>query len=251
VIETPNTTKALLALREYTVKEVLTRPIEEFRHPSFSQTSSYLGLVCETAGSIDIYLSDRCPEETFVHEVLHKVLDYECFPNAYIDTEFAERALSPEMMRVLPNLQSSLTSTVHHPEIFARMEAEYDLDLERYYAIQVEQKMRRFERVLKIDNPALYHFFRQEDILVGLDYFLWGRHGEHLLAFFRGHFPEAFGSCLNLREKVLETGFSTPSSAFHSAGLIREHLIRYGQENSLPEKFNDMWRALEIRFRKP
>jgi hypothetical protein len=245
-LETRNTERALETLRAYTGKRILIRPLEEFSHPSFSPSASYLGIVDETQGEIIIYLSGQCPEQTLVHEVLHKVLDYEGFPNAWIEPGLAGR-LPAEMLRVLPNLQSTLTSTAQHPEVFRRMEEEYDLELDSYHGIQAGQKLRRLERLRDKQDPWLYHFMRQEDILMGLDYFLWGAHGERVLELFREAFPEACESCVRLHEKVVKTGFSTPGEALASALVIKDHLIGYGEAHGIEGVLNDMWRALDIR----
>lgn len=246
MVSTPNTEMALAALRLHTSKRVVVRPVSEFHHPSFA--GSYLGAVDESDEAINVYISELCPEQSLVHEVLHKVLDCEGFPNAWIDAGFAKGALPAGMLRALPALQAAFTSTVQHPEVFRRMEDDYDLDLDGYYALQAGQKLGRLERLSANENPVLYHFFRQEDILLCLDCLLWGGHGRKVLAYFRETFAEAHASCLELAEKVRARGFSTPGAALESALAIREHIMDYGERNLADRRLNDMWRALDVRL---
>jgi len=155
------------------------------------------------------------------------------------------------MIRALPKLQGYFSSTIDHPEVFRRMETDYTLDLNKYYEIQVNQKLNRFKKILKNNNPEDigYFFYRQQDILIGLDYFLFGNCKEKIIEVFKQHFPDAYQSCMSLYKKTSKVGFSTPQSAYKSAQLIKKHIINYGERKSIYKEFNDIWKALEIRLK--
>jgi len=251
MIDTPNTRKVLEKLRKYTDKKILIKHMDEFHHPAFSGPVSYLGIVDDTPECIIIFLSERCPEETFIHEILHKILHYEGFPVVFINERFARSNLPQNMIRALPKLQGYFSSTIDHPEVFRRMETDYTLDLNKYYEIQVNQKLNRFKKILKNNNPEDigYFFYRQQDILIGLDYFLFGNCKEKIIEVFKQHFPDAYQSCMSLYKKTSKVGFSTPQSAYKSAQLIKKHIINYGERKSIYKEFNDIWKALEIRLK--
>jgi hypothetical protein len=252
MIETKNAIKAIDRLRSYTTKPIIQKDIRELASdPVYYSASSYLGATLNTPEFIIIYLSDKYPEASFVHEILHIILDYEGFPNVSINEGFARRNLPSQLINVLPKLQSNLSSTIDHPEVYRRIESDYNLDLEAYYEIEFQQKVNRFNKMISISKSnEQYYFFRQQDILIGLDYFLWRDHGEKLLKLFRKYYPDAYSSCLSLFKKISKSGFKTPKQSYQSAKAIKMHLINYGKKMLLKKKYNDLWKALEIKLDK-
>ena len=198
MIETKNTLKVINMLRKYTDKKVFVKDIKELSNdPVFSGAASYLGATYNGPDSIIVYLNlsyQHTCEATFIHEILHIILDYEGFPNIIINEDVA-KILPSQFARVLPKLQSFFSSTVDHPEIFKRMESDFDLDLSLYYEIQVQQKLNRFYKSLASDSKTneQYYFFRQQDILIGLEYFFYPQnHKEKILKVFRESYPDAY-----------------------------------------------------------
>jgi hypothetical protein len=252
VTQTKNGLRVINILRKYTNKNILVKDIRELvAHPSFPGVESYLGASDNTPENIIIYLnfsySDTC-EATFVHEVLHIILRYEGFPEVIIDQEKAN-TLPNQFRQVLPKLQSFFSSTIDHPEIFRRMGSEFDLNLHSYYQIQVQQKINRFHKSLKEESKNdQYYFFRQQDILIGLEYFFYPpNYKERILQVFNELYPDAYASCSSLYEKVKKIGFHTPESAYQSGKMIKAHIIRYGERKGA-RIFNKMWEALEIKL---
>jgi len=253
VTKTRNGFRAIEMLRKYTNKNILVKDIRELAgHLSFPGVESYLGVSDNAPENIIIYLNFSYPntcEATFVHEVLHIILHYEGFPQVIINQEKAN-TLPIQLRQGLPKLQSFFSSTLDHPEIFRRMESEFDLDLSSYYQIQVQQKINRFHKSLKegAKRSQQYYFFRQQDILIGLEYFFYPpNYKETILQVFNEFHPDAYASCSSLYEKVKKIGFYTRESAYQSGKMIKAHIIRYGERKGVGI-FNKMWEALEIKL---
>jgi hypothetical protein len=240
MIETENTIKVIKNLRIHTDKSINLKDIKELG-------VTYLGGAEEDSESINVYLSDKCQEAVFVHEILHIIMDYEGFPNIFINEVFVERNLRDFPSNTFKKIQAYFSSIIDHPEVFRRMESEYNLNIEEYYKIQFEQKERRFKRDKVPPSNGQFYFLRQQDILIGLDYFLWRDYGERLLELFRKYHPDAYSSCLSLFKKVSKLGFRTPEQTYQSAKEIQRHVINYGERKSLKKRYNDVWKAFEIR----
>jgi len=253
MIETKNTLKVLDMLKRYTDKKVCIKDINELSEdPVFSNVTSYLGTTCEGPDSIIVYLNFSYPntcEATFVHEILHIILHYEGFPCIVVNEDIAN-ALPSKLSNLLPRLRNVFSSTIEHPEIFRRMNSDFDLNLASYYKTQVQQKLNRFRKSLNNnqDKTEQYYFFRQQDILVGLEYFFYPQdYKEQILSAFREFYPDAYMSCLALYNKVKRIGFNTPRSTYNSAKIIKEHIIKYGKKKSIGT-LNKVWEALEIKL---
>jgi len=244
IIGTENTIKAVNMLNKYTDKAIQVRDIKEL-----PDIGSYLG-AAYIDDEIIIHLNCSYPidiqEATFIHEVLHLVLRYEGFPKVEINETIA-RTLPSQFISVLPKLRSHFSSTIEHPQIFKRMESEFTLNLPRYYGVQVQQKLNRLNKGLNYPKGSKqYYFFRQQDILIGLEYFFYPQYYKNkILSVFKEAYPNAYTSCLSLYNKVKKIGFNSPKSAYESAKIIKAHVIRYGRRKSVGV-FNKMWKALEI-----
>lgn len=247
MIETKNTEKALSELRIFTDKPVTVRPISEMLLPGWNKPPKYLGGAVETDDEITIWLSDKCPEESFIHEVLHCILRHEGYPEISINEDYVNRKIHSEYWEDLPRLQGYFSSTITHPEVFRRMESEFSINFDRYYNLQMMQKLDRFKK-MKNDNISenLHPYVMQQCILDSLDYFLWGDYGQKLLSEFQSMFPGAYQSCIALFNKVNKVGFSHPKKVQDSATIIKQHLIKYGERKGLDRKISNLWKALDI-----
>lgn len=255
-IETENTIKALEMLRTYTNKPVVRHDIKELASdPETSHASSHLGVLNETPVSIDVYLSEKSPEESFIHEIFHQILECEGFPQVSINEDFVEDYIDPlisgneqRVHYVLRILRNDFSSTIGHPEVYKRMSS-FPLDFEAYFEIEYNKKLERFQKGMHLQkSDEQYYFYRQQDILIGCDYLLWGDQGKKLFKKLLEYYPDTHSSFLSLHKDIVEIGFATPETAFQSAKLIKEHIIKYGKRRGLKNKYNRLWEALEIRL---
>jgi len=249
-IETENTMKALEMLRMYTSKPVIRHDIKDFASDSRS-----LGVCFEEPNRIEVYLSKNSPEESFIHEIFHIILKYEGFPRVSIKEDFVEDYIDPLisgnkqiLYNALTKLRNDFECTLDHPEVYKRMKL-FPLDFDAYFEKEYEKKLERFQEGRHLSkSDEQYYFYRQQDILIGFDYLLWEEQGEKLLKIFSDWYPDTYSSFLSLHKAVVEIGFATPQTAFKSAKLIREHIIKYGKRHGLKNKYNRWWEALEIRL---
>lgn len=64
------------------------------------------------------------------------------YPTVAVDETRVATRLPEAMRSCLPVLRGRLASTVDHPEIYKRMETEYQIDMDRYDRLQAEREMR-------------------------------------------------------------------------------------------------------------
>lgn len=249
--ETENTKNAVDKLQKHTDKSIIIRDIKEFsNHPFLSGASSYLGVTREDENEIFVWLNftypDNIIEAVFVHEILHIILDNEGFPKVMVDNNIT-RNLPDNMKNGLQKLQSSFSSIITHPEIYHRMDNEFNLNLDPYFEIQVKQKISRFQKgkELTIKNGE-YYFYRQQDILTGLDYFLYGKdYSNQILNLFKSYHLNAYDCCIYLNRRINHIGLNNPQAVYESAQFIKEYLIKYGNKRSVGI-YNELWKALDI-----
>ncbi len=247
--ETENAQKAINTLRKYSSKPIEIKNINELILPDNPKPVTYTGAVREIDNKYIIWLSDKCPEETFVHEMIHLILYSEGFPRVSLNVPFIKIMIPPNYHNLIPKLGGYLSSSFTHPEVFRRMETYYSFDFDNYYKIQLEQKLDRFKKKLHNNKNAKDDlFFNQQEILIGLDYHLWGEDNKNILfKMQKEHFPSAYNSCLALYKECNKIGFSTPADSYKSANVIKKHIITYGKRNSIKEDINHLWRALDIK----
>ncbi len=248
--DTENTRRAIKTLKKYSSKPIEVRDIKELILPDSPKPVTYCGATDETEDSFIIWLSGKCPEETFVHEVIHQILHLEGFPAVLIDDYYLENTIPKKYHNLIDKLSGFLGSTFSHPEVFRRMETLYDFDLDNCYEMEFRQKMNRFKKSFsdetKDKNNLL--FSDQQEILTGLDYYLWGEsHKKTLTDIQLINFPSAYNACVDLYKRCSKIGFSTPSNMHKSAQLIKKTIIDYGENNHLNKDINNLWRALDIR----
>jgi hypothetical protein len=256
VPQTKNTLKVINILRKYTNKKIITKDIKELES-DHGIVPSYLGAAYESIDSITIYLNlsyeSNTREATFVHELLHRILKYEGFPEVVINQDVA-RNLPTEWNNALYALQSQFSSSIEHPEIFRRMESEFELSIYPYYEVQYKRKLELFNKSLKykyeytelFTETQEYYFHRQQDILIGVEYFFYPENLKVMIfEVFKKLHPDAYESCLSMYEKVRKIGFNTPRSVIKSGNIILSHIIKYGNRKGVG-LFNTMWKALEL-----
>ena len=242
---TENVQLVISKLREIVDKPVIINDISTFKLPGRDAPVTFLGAIKQTETEITIWFSDKSPEETFVHEILHVLLDLEDWPKIQISNSLSksDNFLSKNLQNYLKGI---LSSNVAHFELFNRMETDYELDLEKYYNLQYQQKIDRFNNSIINPNSPDYHFICQQDILEGINYRLWGEPGELLMEEFNLRNAGAYKSCLELYDKIYSIGFDTPELARKIAEEIKIHLIKYGQDNLLNQNFNSFWNYLLV-----
>jgi len=210
--------------------------------------TNYLGACTETHEKIFIYINYSFPEDiqeqVVIHEILHIILGHEGFPRVIINDNLTREA-SPEAMKIFRYMRDQFHSVIEHPQVFSREINDFDFDLDNYFNAQVEIKKDRFERRANRINDKSDYFVRQQDILIGLDYYSYPeKHRKIIQKMFRNLYPEAYKSCRNLWGKLK---FNNPQECYKSAQRIKKHIIRYGRKKKLL-KTNIYWVAQDIIF---
>ncbi len=248
-VDTPNTRQAKDILFNHTQKPLIIEDLNKLKLTGKDYSVSDLGVSEERDDKIYIWLSDQYPEAVFLHEILHVILRYQGYPQICINRDFVKKHYPAQVLSSLKNFQIMFASTIEHPEVFRRLEQHFSIDLNKYFDLQVKQQHKRINSKLNKSitaNSPPYYLFRQQDILFGLDYFLWGERGKELLALINEQYPLTYQSCCSLFDKIKKTGFTTPDAAHQSAQTVKDHLIEFGQINFLSEYYNNIWVALDI-----
>ena len=248
--ESSNTQLARELLAKLTDKPIMIKTLQEVANESGIQgIEEYLGAVIETPEHILIALNENKPEtheNSFVHEMLHKMLDYEGFPKVSVNQDYAKKNLPPNLQVHLIKLLSSFHSVIQHPEIYKRMREDYKLDMESYFCTLLAQKRKKFDKK-KSDYDQQLIFSNQQDILDGLEYMYYNNNQKNeILRIFKDKSISAYNSCLGLHKAISKIGIHTPQSCLTAARKIKAHIIKYGDKRGLV-LLNNMWKAIEIK----
>jgi len=232
VLQTPNTTKLLNLLRRHIDKPIHVRDIAELG-------VTYLGSGKEYSNRIEVHLnttvSESVQEAVFIHELLHILMRNQGFPGIAIRADIQSKLAS----NLIPHLEKSrdfFSSTIDHLKIYETMQNEFNLDLNSYFKDQVEGKIRRFGKFSYQEHPkdAEYFFHVQQDILDGLNYYLFPEpFKQEILNIFKLKTPEGFAACSTLFGKVSKIGFFKPEQIFKCAGVIKDQIVNYGKKKSV------------------
>jgi len=251
MLETDNTRLAREHLAGLTDKPVIITTLQQMAQAAgIGDLGAHLGVCRETADNITIAVDPNKPETheaTFVHELLHRMLDHKGFPQIWINDMYAETNVPRHLWRLLPQLQSRFSSVLQHPEIYRRMREDYKLDMERYFDSLLIQKVGRFnKRNWRSEHERT--FLSQQDILDGLEYFYYDANQKtQILSCFKDNSESAYNSCLQLHRQIEKIGTHTAHSCLKSAKAIKAHIIKYGEKRNL-HLLNNMWESLDIRL---
>jgi hypothetical protein len=250
----PNTNSAALVLAQLanlSEKPVQVCDIQQLAAiPTTAYFRTYLGANKETQSSFMVFLNRSYPEKiqeaVFFHEVLHLILKYEGFPQIKVNLSIAS-ALKPNLLESLGKLRVHFASVIDHHIVFPRMLQLIGFDLSEYFDVQVNQKKLRLDRARE-PNHIIRNFYEQQDILIGLEYFLYPEpQRNRILEVFKDKNPAAYACLTALRERVAQTTIKTPTDLFHVAEQLKSHTIKYGEKNAIGQ-LNLMWKALDIQF---
>lgn len=175
------------------------------------------------------------------------MLRLEGLPPVEIDEDFARRTVPKVLFPAVGRLRNNLSSTLEHFELFPRLERDFALDLQTYYAHQVRQKLARFRKYSRSPGHLAFHFDRQEDILIGLDYFHWSSAAAPLLAHFQVRYAESARIATVLFEQISALRPLAASQVTSAANLIIEAAIEYGKKKDLSPEFLNVWRSVRVR----
>jgi hypothetical protein len=247
MIDTKNVCRAIDLLRGFSdQRKIIVQDIQVMPIPG-----SYLGGTIQQEDRIEIYCDMSYPESVreavIVHEILHKILGHEGFPEVLVN-ETMSGGLLPRQKQSVLMLRSRFKSAIDHPEIFRRITSEFELDTSAYFDAQVQQKIRMFKSgsQSRVKEQQERSFQYQQAIMSGIEFFWYpNAHRHRILSVFRDLHPDPYRSCLSLYEKVKETGFGTPVSCYKSACTVKSHIIEYGESRTIG-RLNDIWKALEI-----
>jgi len=235
--DTPNVRKALDAIQALKGRRVVIKPMAE--------SSRQLGSLAQHHDYPDrheIYLGDVLQEQALVHELLHALLREEKYP----DVDHADRSRIPKGFEgYADDVAEVFANTLDHQAVYLRMESDFDLDLEPYHRHHVEGRLR-----VLLDNPGSFanHNNILTEILMGLDYFLWGKDGPRVAARLTELNLDAGGCCQAIHEEVQKIGFSSPEQLRRVGEAIRQRIIEYARGHAVDARLISVWENLMIHI---
>ena len=248
--ETNNTQLAREHLLKYTDISIKVITLEQFINESkhnYKGLEGANGAIEKRGDHFAIGLKNNKPEtheNTFVHEILHKILHYENFPEVRYNIELVKNTIPQNFRKYLPRLAAYFSSVITHPEIYLRMRDNYDLKMEDYFDSLVIQKKVLLSNKGIFNSPEEEVFSNQQLILDGLEYFYYNDNQKRdLLTIFRNTSDSAYMSCRSLYKAVKKIGVYNPQSCLKAAALIRSHITSYGTKRSIGI-FNKFWNAM-------
>jgi hypothetical protein len=229
-------------LRNYKDKPIALKDMREIKEDFLEIDHDLIfARMVDTEGCFIIYLPEKCPDNVFVHEIMHIILIYEKFP--FFSISISQN--DPEY-RMLKSLESNLTSTIHHFEVYRRMMQRFGLKIdmlpqERQNYLDLFGKAESYTKGYKDQ----YYFLMQQLIAKCVDIFLIG--DKQILDIFEKSYSDTFRYCSSLFTEINEIGFEAPEKMCLSAKHLRRRIINYGERNLLRKKDNDLWKRFEIK----
>lgn len=124
-METDNTRLAREHLAKLTDKKIIITTLQQMeKAEGIEGLCGCLGASIERSNDIVVALNQNkteTHESTFVHELLHRMLDYQSFPKILINDSYATSSIPPQLFPKLQKLRAVFGSVLHHPEIYRRM----------------------------------------------------------------------------------------------------------------------------------
>lgn len=232
-------------------REILTIPISEFETKFNIKCRTYSGVVTLDDKFLWVGLredySQKLNEAIFVHEILHKILEYENYPNILINEE--KLLQNPQLLKhrkAIEKLQAFFNSIIEHPEIYRRMKEDYNLDTEVYFKNLVQQKTNRFNKNQDTDanNKILKN---QQDILDGIEYQFYDEpYKSQINKLFKEKTSVAPRS-VNLTKKLSKIGLYSPEQCLKAAKEVKSNLIRYARSKEIKDQ-NNLFYYLDIQI---
>lgn len=239
VPDTPNVQKALDAIKALNGKRVEIKPMAE--------SSRQLGSLAQHHDHPDrheIYLGDDFQEQSLVHELLHALLREQKYP----DVDHADRSRIPKGFEgYADDVAEVFANTLDHQAVYRRMESDFSLELGPYHLHHVEGRLR-----VLLDNPGSFadHNNILAEILMGLDYYLWGKDGLRVVARLAELNPDAGRCCQAIHDEIQKIGFSSPELLRQVGEVIRQRIVEYAKGHSVDARIITVWENLTIYIPK-
>lgn len=236
---TPNVQKALEAIKALNGKKVEIKPMAE--------SSRQLGSLAQHHDHPDrheFYLGDAFQEQALVHELLHALLREEKYP----DVDHADRARIPKELReYADDLAEVFANTLDHQAVCRRMESDFNLGLDAYHLHHVEGRLGALA-----DDVGFFadHNNILTEILMGLDYFLWGKDGIRVVTRLSELNPDAGRCCQAIHEEVQNIGFSSPEHLRQVGEVIKQRIVEYAKGHAVDARIISVWENLTIHIPK-
>ncbi|NDK56823.1 hypothetical protein [Pontibacter fetidus] len=183
-------------------------------------------------------------ESTFVHECIHAILDIEGFPKVKIDYKGSEDITINKNCDLLA---AFLSSAIQHPEVYRRMDKEFNIDMRNYFQGLLIQKKSRLTKKDSVSQGGLDAVLsNQQDIIDGFEYFFYSENEQkEILDLFKKVSPSAFDFLQGIRKKS-KLDFYSPSKARVSALDFFERIKKYGEKKAGQSLNTMFWDKISI-----
>jgi hypothetical protein len=233
-------------LLEEIAKEIVTQayPIIKYSKIKINASGAHYYFEGKHYIAIDEKLPIELGECTFVHECLHAILRTEGYPCAYV---IDKGDMNSNMRNSLANISGFVTDAIHHPEIYRRMSANYNLDIKNYFDKVVEAKVVRLKNMQKsISNNIEYIYSSQQNFIDAVEYFFYPTiQKETIFNELKNNFIDNYQSINNIKESKLN--FNTPKNAILSIDFILEKIKKYAVSRDAEILNKQVWNRIVIK----
>lgn len=250
--ETRNTKKARQDLKALTAKPIyLTTLEEEAKRTNTPYIRTWTGAATEEKDRFVIALNHKKPnthEATFVHEVIHMMLSYSKYPRISYDEMYARKNLPQDFSSILPILQgvqSTLSSSIEHPEVYRQMNENYDLNVDAYFQDLLKQKLHKIDN-FRYSSLNERIFLDQQTVVECIEYHYYSPSAkDELLRVVARKSATGLEIASRLIEELDDNWAQSPETCLNAARLILKRVIQYGDNNELGIA-NNIWKALRV-----
>ncbi len=245
--ETPNTIKAKEILENKSGFPVIIKTLDELSiEYNLPNIKEYFGVHNFNGKEHIIGVNSNKPETnetTFVHECIHGIMVAEGFPRV----EYLYLTGNPQEEKILKILTSYFSSSIQHPEIYRRMNDDFELNMSKYFQGLIIQKKNRLQKKPDNFNNDIEKVFSiQQDIIDGHEYFFYEPKSKtEILNELQEKSNGAYNFLLGIQKAKFD--FYTPNSNRESAKKFLKKIIKYGEKrigSSLTKRF---WSNLKIK----
>lgn len=188
----------------------------------------------------EVYLNETLPEHMAVHEIVHAILREEGHPDYRFDESKITRR--SQYQGKLTDQLTHLHNKFQHPEVYRRMAAVYDLEMEQYLAYVARQFSDQTKQHIN-GKQFRFVFGRQAQVLNVVDLLNLFPRTKQVLALVKAEAPSAYRTAIEAKDAMDSIGTTSLTQALAAVNAVWERIIAMGKTPD-DEETNDLWRAV-------
>lgn len=237
---------------KYTQKKILVRDISELRFEDKFFHNCF-GAESENDRNLLVWIDARLVTEMieaiYVHELLHRVMRYQGFAEWNITKDHLSSKQS-SIGETADDLCGFVGSKLEHPEIYRRMRADFNLDMDGYFSNELIS-IRGYLDSKYNRTPSNICLNEQMSIILAFEALYYDPpHSEAALKMIKESYPGVAKYAVEVKKNVENTN-STPLGCSRSFDVLKESMRRFRIEKygyRFEGAYGPMWKCFEFKI---